>query len=78
MPPTQQNWSDCAEWKRNSKLRKRDLLHSDTEGNRIYAIDLASYAEALAKATRGEERCARKREVQLVSLGWGRTQPQAV
>jgi hypothetical protein len=33
------------------KLRKRDLLHSDTEGNRIYAIDLAAYNEALAKAT---------------------------
>ena len=32
------------------KLRKRDLLHSDTEGNRVYAIDLASYNEALAKA----------------------------
>ena len=33
------------------KLRKRDLLHSDTEGNRVYAIDLASYNEAFAKAT---------------------------
>jgi hypothetical protein len=33
------------------KLRKRDLLHSDTEGNRVYAIDLASYNEALAKVT---------------------------
>ena len=33
------------------KLRKRDLLHSDTEGNRLYAIDLASYNDALAKAT---------------------------
>lgn len=33
------------------KLRKRDLLHSDTEGNRIYATDLAAYNEALAKAT---------------------------
>ena len=33
------------------KLRKRDLLHSDTEGNRVYAIDLGSYNEALAKAT---------------------------
>jgi hypothetical protein len=33
------------------KLRKRDLLHSDTEGNRIYGIDLAAYNEALAKAT---------------------------
>jgi hypothetical protein len=33
------------------KLRKRDLLHRDTEGNRVYAIDLAAYNEALAKAT---------------------------
>jgi hypothetical protein len=33
------------------KLRKRDLLHSDTEGNRVYAIDLAAYNEALTKAT---------------------------
>jgi hypothetical protein len=33
------------------KLRKRDLLHSDTEGNRVYAIDLVSYNEALAKTT---------------------------
>jgi len=33
------------------KLRKRDLLHSDSEGNRLYAIDLASYNDALAKAT---------------------------
>ena len=30
---------------------KRDLLHSDSEGNRLYAIDLAAYNEALAKAT---------------------------
>jgi hypothetical protein len=33
------------------KLRKRDLLHSDSEGNRLYAIDLTSYNDALAKAT---------------------------
>ena len=33
------------------RLRKRDLLHSDTEANRLYAIDLASYNDALAKAT---------------------------
>jgi hypothetical protein len=33
------------------KLRKRDLLHSDTEGNRVYAIDLAAYNDALGKAT---------------------------
>jgi len=33
------------------RLRKRDLLHSDTEGNRIYVVDLALYNDALAKAT---------------------------
>jgi hypothetical protein len=33
------------------RLRKRDLLHSDTEGNRLFVIDLASYDQALAKAT---------------------------
>jgi hypothetical protein len=33
------------------RLRKRDLLHSDTEGNRLYAVDLASYNDALAKAS---------------------------
>jgi hypothetical protein len=33
------------------KLRKRDLLHSDTEGNRVYTIDFAAYSDALAKAT---------------------------
>ena len=33
------------------RLRKRDLLHSDTEGNRVYAVDLASYNDALTKAT---------------------------
>ena len=40
------------------KLRKRDLLHSDTEGNRLYAIDLASYNDALAKATAEENTLA--------------------
>lgn len=39
------------EIQQNLKLRKRDLLHSDTEGNRTYAVDLASYNDALAKAT---------------------------
>ena len=49
--------ANATEWERlqrveaELKLRKRDLLHSDTEGNRVYAIDLASYNEALAKAT---------------------------
>ena len=32
------------------KLRKRDLLHSDVEGNRNYVLDLAIYNEALARA----------------------------
>ena len=40
------------------KLRKRDLLHSDTEGNRVYSIDLAAYNEALAKATADENALA--------------------
>jgi hypothetical protein len=33
------------------KLRKRDLLHSDIEGNRVYTIDFAACSDALAKAT---------------------------
>jgi hypothetical protein len=33
------------------RLRKRDLLHSDVQGNREYVVDLALYNEALAKAT---------------------------
>lgn len=33
------------------RLRKRDLLHSDVEGNRIYIVDLALYNQAMAKAT---------------------------
>jgi hypothetical protein len=43
------------------KLRKRDLLRSDTEGNRIYAIDLGSYNEALAKATAEKDALATAR-----------------
>lgn len=39
------------EIQQNLRLRKRDLLHSDTEGNRIYAVDLACYNDAVAKAT---------------------------
>jgi hypothetical protein len=37
-------------WSEALKLRKRDLLHSDTEGNRNYEIELAQYQAALAKA----------------------------
>lgn len=39
------------EIQRKLGLRKRDLLHSDSEGNRIYAVDLACYNDAVAKAT---------------------------
>jgi hypothetical protein len=55
-------------------LRKRDLLHSDTEGNRLYAIDLAAYNEALAKATRGEK-CASGGEVILSLEGRALSRP---
>jgi len=37
-------------WSEALKFRKRDLLHSDTEGNRAYEIELAQYQAALAKA----------------------------
>lgn len=37
-------------WSEALKLRKRDLLHSNTEGNRNYEIELAQYQAALAKA----------------------------
>ncbi len=39
------------EWNKALKLRKRDLLHSDVEGNRDYVVDLALYNDALAKAS---------------------------
>jgi hypothetical protein len=37
-------------WSEALKLRKRDLLHSDTEGNRAYDLELAQYNAALQKA----------------------------
>jgi hypothetical protein len=37
-------------WSEALKLRKRDLLHSDVEGNRIYNLELAEYNAALGKA----------------------------
>jgi hypothetical protein len=43
-------------WQEELRLRKRDLLYSDVEGNRQYVVDLALYNQALAKAT--EERNA--------------------
>jgi hypothetical protein len=38
-------------WAESLRIRKRDLLHSDVEGNREYVVDLALYNQALTKAT---------------------------
>jgi uncharacterized protein YccT (UPF0319 family) len=38
-------------WGEELRIRKRDLLHSDIEGNRQYNADLALYNAAVAKAT---------------------------
>lgn len=38
-------------WGEALRLRKRDLLRSDLEGNRAYNADLALYNDALARAT---------------------------
>jgi len=40
-----------AEWSRALRLKKRDLLHSDTQGNIAYNAEVAEYNAALAKAT---------------------------
>jgi hypothetical protein len=37
-------------WSEKLRLKKRDLLHSDTEGNRAYQVELAEYNAALEKA----------------------------
>jgi hypothetical protein len=37
-------------WSEDLKLRKRDLLRSDDEGNRAYNLELAQYNAALEKA----------------------------
>lgn len=46
-----QEFERLHKWSETLRLRKRDLLHSDTEGNRLYGIDMAEYNAALAKAT---------------------------
>jgi len=46
-------------WSAALKLRKRDLLHSDTEGNRLYEIELGQYNAALAKASAEKDVLAR-------------------
>jgi hypothetical protein len=45
-------------WSEALKLRKRDLLHSDTEGNRAYEVELAQYNAALARANTEKEALA--------------------
>jgi hypothetical protein len=42
--------ADLRAWNQRLKLKKRDLLHSDSEGNRMYAIEVDSYNAALNKA----------------------------
>jgi hypothetical protein len=48
-------------WGEQLRLRKRDLVRSDTQGNRFYAIDLALYNDALAKATAEQKALAAER-----------------
>jgi len=38
-------------WSEKLRLQKRDLLHSDAEGNLVYNIELAQFSAALEKAT---------------------------
>jgi hypothetical protein len=38
-------------WSQSLKLKKRDLLNSDVQGNVFYEGELAQYNDALAKAT---------------------------
>jgi len=45
-------------WKEKLRLVKRDLLHSDTEGNRVYNLELAQYNDALAQASAEKTRLA--------------------
>jgi hypothetical protein len=40
-----------AEWEAALRLKKRDLLHSDVEGNRAYNAEVVEYNAALTKAT---------------------------
>jgi hypothetical protein len=43
--------ADLRSWNERLRLKKRDLLHSDIEGNHSYAIEIDSYNAALAKAS---------------------------
>lgn len=39
------------EWNQALRLKKRDLLHSDVQGNLAYNAEVAEYNAALTKAT---------------------------
>jgi len=47
----QKEFERLAAWNQALKLKKRDLLRSDVQGNIFYDAELAQYNEALAKAT---------------------------
>jgi hypothetical protein len=47
----QKEFERLATWNQALKLKKRDLLRSDVQGNIFYDAELAQYNEALAKAT---------------------------
>jgi hypothetical protein len=51
--------ADLRAWNERLHLKKRDLLHSDSEGNRMYAIEVDSYNAALAKASADRAALAR-------------------
>ena len=44
-----------AKWSEDLKLKKRDLLRSDIQGNKDYEGELAEYTEAFTKATAERE-----------------------
>src|SRR2546428_6349338 len=45
-------------WSEALRIRKRDLLHSDAEGNLVYNIELAQYNAALGTANAEKKRLA--------------------
>jgi hypothetical protein len=46
-----QEFEKLRRWDAALHLKKRDLLHSDTAGNQVYALELEQYTTALQKAT---------------------------
>jgi hypothetical protein len=47
----EKEFARLAAWSQSLKLKKRDLLNSDVQGNVFYEGELVQYNEALAKAT---------------------------